>query len=566
MKKTRIAALLSSAFLSIPSAFSAQYEVVELPVADLGEDTYPTAINEIGEVTVNLSSLYNPVIDTTLLDFESTTLISNLTDLENAKAGDLNVDDYEYLYSYITANDESLFFQQIASLNSYVATEDLSTLVNGFDTKDPNTRDYRNSATTTLRGINESGYSVGVSYDGFYTIDYESEDGDDLTYVVNDFYARAFALVNDDVVELPPPEDTIGGYSEAYDINDQNQVVGIATTELMSDTLEDSIEDCEDDDERGDMPEEACLRSLSISTYASLSSTFQQRGIIWQLDGDDVSDTTELPMLIEPDDDDTTVYSSTAVAINNSGIAVGSSPAYYDDDEETLTTAAVIYDNEQAYTIAEDPDEEYEIYASYATGINNDDLVVGYATKSVLGSSANKFFVYDYGTDSIEYPEDFFDTASTIPTGINDDSYVVGYTEYEETSSGVRREEGFLYDYRNDLFSSLNDLIECDSDYFIAQANGINENNEIIATATVSTVDRDITGEIEYDDDGEESYSTHIVAVKLVPISGGSIDSCSSDDDDEADRQGAGSFWLLFIGLIGFGRFAPSFTRKPVKN
>ena len=81
MKKTRLAALLSSAFLSIPSAFSAQYEVVEIPAAQLGEDSYPSAINDIAEITLNLISQYNPVIDVTLLDFNSATLISSLTNI-----------------------------------------------------------------------------------------------------------------------------------------------------------------------------------------------------------------------------------------------------------------------------------------------------------------------------------------------------------------------------------------------------------------------------------------------------------------------------------------------------
>ena len=562
MKQTRIAALLSSAFLSIPAAFGAQYQVVELPVAELGVDSYPTAINSIGEIAVNLSSQFNPVIDVSLLNFDSATLIAGLTNLENARSGDFNTADYEFLYSYIISNAESQFFQQIAGLNSYVASEDTSILLHGFDTIDNDTDEYRNSATTTVRGINDFGYSVGVSYDGFYKLEYVTEDIEDITYVLNDFYARAFAQIEDDVVELAPPQETIGGYSEAYDINELNQVVGIGTTELVSTTLQDSIDDCADESVRGDIPEASCLRSLSISTFASLDTVFQQRGIIWQLDDGNVANTYTLPMLIEPDDDDTTIYSSTAVAINDLGIAVGTSPAFY-QNTDTLTSAAVIYDNDNAYTISEDNDEEYDIFASYATDINNNDLVVGYATKSILGSTPNKFFVYDYDSGIIDYPNDFFDSASTVPTAINDDNLVVGFTEFEETSSGVRRVEGFVYDYRNDIFSSLNDLIECNSPYTIAQANGINENGEIIATATVSSVNKDITGEIELDEFDAQSFSTHVVAVKLVPIPGGSIDNCEAYEE-EYERQGAGAFWMLFLGLFGFARFVPSRAIKPV--
>ena len=195
MKQTRIAALLSSAFLSIPAAFGAQYQVVELPVAELGVDSYPTAINSIGEIAVNLSSQFNPVIDVSLLNFDSATLIAGLTNLENARSGDFNTADYEFLYSYIISNAESQFFQQIAGLNSYIASEDTSILLHGFDTIDNDTDEYRNSATTTVRGINDFGYSVGVSYDGFYKLEYVTEDIEDITYVLNDFYARAFAQI-----------------------------------------------------------------------------------------------------------------------------------------------------------------------------------------------------------------------------------------------------------------------------------------------------------------------------------------------------------------------------------
>jgi hypothetical protein len=551
MKKTRLTAILSCAFITIPVAYCAQYQVVELPVTELGGDSYPTDINNVGEIPVNLYSQYNPVIDVNLIDFESDAIAFYLSNIENAKVGDFNTYDHQILYDYIMANTESQFFQQIASLNSYLTTESNSTLLHGFDTLDPLTGEYRNSATTTVRGINEFGYTVGLSYDGFYTLSYTTEDVVELTYVLNDFYSRGFAQIDGKVLALPPPEATAGGFSDAYDINALNQVVGIGTTELISDTLQTSIEACADPDLRGDVPELSCLRSLSISANASISSLFQLRGIIWQLDErGSITDTLTLPMLITPDASDTAAYSSSALAINDYGIAVGQSPDFY-QDTSSLTTAAAFYIDDEVSTINEDED----VFSSTAIDINNNNVVVGYVTKSINGVTRKKFFVHNLDGDFTEYPGDFFVGSSSVPTSINNQNMIVGYGEYETTTSGVRRTEGFIYDYRNDIFSGLNSLIECNSPYTIAQANGINNNNEIIATATITTSSRDISGEIILDELDAEVETTQIVAVKLVPISGGSIDNCEVYEEPVAERQGASVSWLLLFGLLGIGRF-----------
>ncbi|MFT6898878.1 MAG: hypothetical protein ACJA13_003305 [Paraglaciecola sp.] len=551
MKKTRIAVVLSCSILTIPAAYCAQYRVIELPVSELGEGSYPTDINNVGEIPVNVFSQYSPVIDVNLIDFDADAIASYLSNIESAKVGDFNTYDHQILYDYIVANTDNQFFQQIATLNSYLATESYSSLIHGFDTLDPITNEYRNSATTTVRGINEFGYTVGLSYDGFYTLTYMTEDVVELTYVLNDFYSRGFAQIDGKVLALPPPETTAGGFSDAYDINAVNQVVGIGTTELVSDTLQTSVEACADADERGDVPEVSCLRSLSISANASIGTVFQRRGIIWQVDEQgSITDTLILPMLITPDSSDSNVYSSSAVAINDYGVAVGESPDFY-QDSTSLTIAAAFYVDDTVTTINQDED----VFSSTAIDINNNNLVTGYVTKSVNGVTRNKFFVHDMDANLTEYPGDFFVGSSSVPTSINNQNMIVGYGEYESTTSGVRRTEGFVYDYRNDIFSGLNSLIECNSPYTIAQANGINDNNEIIATATVTRSSRDISGEIIVDELGAETETTQVVAVKLVPISGGSIDNCEVYEEDVPERQGASVSWLLLFGLLGFGRF-----------
>ncbi|GAC13263.1 DUF3466 family protein [Aliiglaciecola lipolytica] len=547
MKKISLALVVSCSILFVSNSNAAQYKVVVLPVAALGDNSYPSDINSVGEITVNLINKYSPAIDIALLDFD--TIADFLTDLESAKVGDFSDEDYATVYSYIQANAENQLFQQITSQNGFIATESDSEQVYGFDSIDSLTDEYTNSAYVNLRAINDFGYAVGVSYDGFYKVDYINQDIDEITYVVNDFYVRGFAAIDGESVPLPPPETSAGGLSDAYDINNSNQIVGYGTTELVSDTFAQSIEDCSDEESRADVPQESCLRSLSIQLNASASSLVQRRGIIWQVDErGNVTDTFVLPMLITPDSSDTTIYSSTAVAINDFGIAVGQSPDYY-LDSTSLTTSAAIYNDDQVTTINEDE----LVYSSTATDINNDNIVVGNASKAVNGSILNKFFVHDMDADLTEYPDDFYTEGNSYATGINNQNMVVGYGDSELTTSGTSRTGAFLYDYRNDIFNQINTLIECNSQYNIVEAHAINDDNVIVATATVTEAVRNLSGEIVYDEYGAETTTTHYVAVQLEPISGGSIDNCDALEADVL-RQGGSVFWLLVIVPVGLLR------------
>jgi len=545
MKKTKVAVLLSLSFLTIQTAHCAQYKVVELPVADLGTSSFPSAINNSGDVAVNLQAKYNPAIDLNLIDWTSSTIIANLTDIEAAQSGDFNDADYNFLYAYIVANTESLFFQQIASINAYVSSEDSAEQIVGFDNIDSSTKEYSNSVKTEIESINDYGYAVGVSQDSFYSVAYTSDAIEDLTYVVNDFYARAFVQIGTKTVALPPPDSSAGGLSKAFDINANNQIVGTGTTAILE-AVQTSVDACFDEDLRGDQPEVVCLRSVSISLNTNVSSVSQRRGVMWQVDEKgNITDTFTLGMLITPDESDSAFYSSTAVAINDYGVAVGQSPAYY-LDTASLTNAAAIYFGDKVTSINADED----VFSSGANDINNDNLVVGYANKLVNGSAVNKFFVHDIDADLTSYPDDFFLSSASVATGINGQGMVVGYAE-SEASIGVRRTDGFIYDYRNDLFAGLTDLLECNSPYTITQANDINDDNEIAATALVKRAARNFQGEIVYDSFGAQTETYQVVAVKLVPISGGSVDNCDVYVEEEV-RQGASLSWLLALATFAF--------------
>jgi hypothetical protein len=123
MNKNRLVAGLTLSVLVV-TAQAAQYSVVELPLDDKGLNTFPTAINAQGKISANIHTPFNPPSDVSLIDFELQALIDNLTDIESAKNGQPNAQDYVLLYNLIsTANSSapSQFFQQIATLHSYVA-------------------------------------------------------------------------------------------------------------------------------------------------------------------------------------------------------------------------------------------------------------------------------------------------------------------------------------------------------------------------------------------------------------------------------------------------------------
>ncbi|MFQ3234837.1 MAG: putative membrane protein [Paraglaciecola sp.] len=555
MNKTRLAAALTLSALTLSMAQGAQYRIVELDVSDKGQNIFPVDVNASGEIAVNVTTPFNPPIDGSLIDFESQTLIDNLTDIEAAKAGNYNDADYLLLYKLIALNHESLTVQQIAQTHAYLADEGTSKFVPGFDQLDTSNA-YSFSNDTIVRAVNDLGSTVGTSFDLFYTLDYLSnlESGTDITYVVNDFYSRAFAQVNGTTVELPPIADTAGGKSVAYDINTSNQVAGYSTTLLNSTTLQTAIDTCEDDTTRPDEPIEVCLRKLSLSENSSgakeLEFSFQRRGTIWQLDNQgNIISTKELGLLYTPEVDDANSYLSRAVAINDSGVAVGDSQDELRDTGRISTFAAVF--SGDAVTPITDEDE---YFSSAATDINNAGLITGQGFKTVNGTTRSKFFVYDLNTDETVFPADFFQGSSSVARDINNAGMVVGKGEVEGTISN-RRNAAFVYNHNTTEFQDLNGLVECHSVYTLVDAVAINDSNVIAATARIRSVAQNILGQNIVDDNGDDVLTDKIVAVRLEPITGGTIDECDLDPDDVAsnERKGAGLGFLNILGLLLIG-------------
>jgi len=590
MTKTRLAAALSLALLVIPSSQAAKYKVVELPVVEKGQSNFPSAINDDGKITVvvgapatqatRLSTPYNIPIDLDLLNFESDTLINGLTDVQSASNGDFNPIDYEILLAFIRSADGAQNAQQIANSISFLASENESTYISGFDQVSEQNNKFTISTTTRVKGINDSGLVVGSS-EGFYNkIDYTFNDDEEGTFVVHEFGTRGFASIGNTVVDLPAPAIIAGGYSEAFGINESNQVVGFGTTSFLSDTLETAIADCENDDLvddedpdttdfplRGDVPVESCISSVVRTFTSSVKSYAEVRGLIWQLDAQgSLLNTRELGLLFEPEEDDNITYSSRAVAINDNGIAVGNFIRQFTNRFGSVITLTlgVIFDEDEVFNLTPDPDNadvRTSNTVSSAADINNDNLVVGYQVKSVNGTNRTKFFVYDMNLAEITFPDDFFLGSSSVALDINNNGLVVGYGDIDASLTG-RRTEGFLYDHEAKQFNGIQSLLSCDSPFTIVQANGINDNNEIAATALYKGPSRDSRGEIILDSTGNEVIVELVTTVKLEPIAGGEVETCEAPTDGvNRERQGASVTWILGLSflLLGWRRVKTTF-------
>jgi uncharacterized membrane protein len=557
MNKTRLAVFTLSA-LTLSIANAAQYTVVELDSNDKGLNVFPTDINAGGQIALNVASPYNPPLDETLINFESQTLIDNLTDIEAAKVGNFNDADYTLLYALITENSEGLTTQQLASRQAYVETNGSTEFIPGFDVLDPQTNEYTFSNDTIVRGLNDVGTTVGSSFDVFYTLDYTLEDETELTFVVNDFYNRAFATVNNTTIELPPIADTAGGLSIAYDVNNNNQVAGYSTTLLNSTSLQTSVDNCNDDDVRGDEPVEVCLRRINLAESTNgekaLEFSFQRRGVIWQLDNQgQIISTKALGLLYTPEEDDTNSYESKALAINDNGVAVGESQDEY-RDTNIIRTFAAVFEGDTVTGITSDD----EFTSSTATDINNSGLVIGSGVKQVNGISRSKFFVHDINTDETTFPEDFFLGSSSFANSINNAGIVVGRGEVE-TGVSARRSHAFRYDTNTSEFINMNDLIQCNSAYTLVNATSINDDGVVAASALVRVPSKNVLGEVILDSNGDEVLVDKIIGVRLEPIAGGTIEDCDvtepgddeeGNDNNDLDRKGAGFGILTLMGLM----------------
>lgn len=526
---------------------AAVYEVVEMPLNTVAVNAFAAQLNNSGTAVVQVSNIFNPPIDLSMIDFTTQLLVDNLTDIDAAMNGDFNAEDLAFTVSYIDSlsNETS---QKIADFQSYAVVDDSAQLIAGFDFIDTTTGEYARNTNTFVRGLNDAGVIVGTSDGPTRKVEYIDESGGEITYVVQDFGNRGFVQMNGQVLPLVPTSALTGGLSEAFDVNNNMLVAGYETTEVLE-IRETSVENCQDDGIRGDIPVDLCLSRLVTS---GVSGVMQRRATLWQLDQTGaITETRNLGILLTPADDDERVFASRALAVNEQGIAVGDSSDYYRDDENIVGTFAAVFTEDDVLGFT----DQQEYFSSTATDINDANIVVGQMTQTISGFSRSKFYHYDIATDTLTFPSDFFPGSSSRARAINNNNLIVGEGEVDTGLSVDRRTHAFIYDIAAETFQDLNDLIACDSPYTIAQAHGINDDNQIVATATVRRTAKNIKGEDLLDDAGAPIMQDQVVSVYLQPIAG-EIDDCPTPPAEVQERSGGAISWLLPLLLIA--RFARS--------
>ncbi|GGO69515.1 DUF3466 family protein [Bowmanella pacifica] len=578
MNKNRLLPLSALSLALLSSGLSAAtYEIVPLATANKGLYSFANSIDGQGNVLLTVQNAFNPPIDVSLLDLDNNEALSNSLEApDDVKNGVISTRDRAILYTYILQNRGNPLFQQLGNYLGYLTDAEGSEAVVGFDAYDADINGLSRSVDVLPAAINADGVAVGNSTAPFYKINYTNEADIEHTYLIRDFNRRGFVAINGLQVPLVPAETTFGGYSEARGVSDNLWVAGVSSIEKRE-SFDTAIENCNDDEKRGDFPIALCLSNSKpsvsspnsqsgqpnedtadtyLGNYATLDGAYKNRATLWKIDNQgNVLDSKTFDLPFTPKEDDTVFYANRAADVNNNGIAVGVSHASYPDYEDLIRTYAAVFYEDKTLPIGNE--ERYSDYTlrnngllSAATAINNHNQVIGYTLKLVNGFERTKFFVYDFDEQTMTYPDDFFPGSSSIARDINDAGQVVGDGEVESTIGGsVRRRNAFIYDNNDKQFQNLNDLVSCNSPYTLVQANAINESGEIAATATYKRASLDIVGEPLLDSAGNQVMEEAIVAVKLVPIPGGDIDDCSGNQD-KVERQGAGFGWWL-LGLLG---------------
>ncbi|TDF41804.1 DUF3466 family protein [Alteromonadaceae bacterium M269] len=591
-KKYLVRSALTAAILSTSVSHAATYQAFLVPTTDRGLNSTATAIGENGNVAVsvtgiasNTTSLFAPAnipIDLTLVNFEDTTLTTLLSDVDAVMNGNISDEDYLVLAQYVLTNNPTtnaaIFTaerQRVGRFESYLGDQNGVAALPIFDVIDVDIGDFSRSVNSVVNHVVNDDFYLGESSAPYTKVDFVEEDGDERRFVVRQFAERGFVVLNGQTVELVPEGDAGGGWSTAQGINSNLLVAGSMSINALESTQA-AADNCEDEDARGDVPQELCITVIGDNLANDLltasafrdgfpgvfdaneeQSGYNIRGALWQLDNEgNIVSTTTLGLLNTPADDAFFDGFSRAFAVNDQGVAAGESLDLINGEENRPSTFAAVFIDGEAIGITDV--NEFDI--STAVDINNNNIATGHARMNINGRSVFKMFTYNVDTQAITFPEDFFSSSDVRAEAINDAGMVVGDAESDITTTQIRRRSGFLFNPADSTFLNINDLLECDSPFDVIRATDINENGEISATALVRQNIRNPLNLEEADvTPGDPTQEDVTVALRLVPIPGGTIDDCSAveggGDDMNLERRGASlGFGILFLSLFGINR------------
>lgn len=596
---------ISLAVLPLLTMFSAQaavYQIVELDTSNKVSATSGVAATMQGNAFINGSTFLDFPFDLDSIDFESQAMQTLLTEEErlNAQNGIINSKVANVLLGFLI-NNPSLLNQPVGNTRVLLLPQ------NGV-VADAVLRDSTGSRTNTefAYAANSMGQIVGLatapSTKQRFTPIPEPVDEDDEeqeepeipeipqpfnAWVPEPGYMLGYVLDGTSSVLLPPAFTGLGGgMSAGQGINNSGAVVGFTSTGVSQETQTAVNGVCTGNSQ----PLAYCLnrtmesRAISLPNLISQIRSFQtvdtlpqgynERAALWQLDSaGSASLVKSFGFLgnkatgqIAPasEEYDPPVYYSRATAINDDGVIVGHS-LYTDSDRivrfsdnfgfeyRRIYSAphATVYQGDEVKAII-DP---AEWIASIAVDINNQDLVTGYAYKSINSFVRAKLFTHDLTTNKTTFIDGFFNSSGTEPRDMNNSGQIVGRAEVIIGGTVDRRFHGFIYDSTANRFSDLNDLVGCDVGYTLVDATAINDNGEILATALIRRPLLDAQGQQQTDDSGTVIQQEQATVVKLRPIANGQPENCGGDQTQyERSSGGLGGVWLMLLAALPFLR------------
>lgn len=569
---------ISSAF-AVTAVQAATYQIIDKGAAEKLKYTYSQQENNLGEMAISGTDVYNFPVQFQYLDeddydeivrlaevqHENVHELEDIEDEDALRAGNPTANDLSWVIQFLKGKNTSLYYQKHGDIIALTNTGGESVEFTVYDQKFEGTDLYTRSTVDYINGITDQGWIYGNGSAPFLPVPFTESDGDEVTLWLSEFTTRGFLSPDQGqtIIPIMPPEARYGGESAVLDISNNGIAVGYASTEISQesvDFIEDDSGGCSDPDRLANLPLEACIQQIAGSLYNT-------EAFKWHVDATGEISSEALGYLVTPHPDDTRQIVSVAQAVNSHGVVVGYSTGWIDESEtepsvrEADSTYAVIFKNGQVIDFTEDHGKYFE---SRAYDISDAGIAVGHAKTVSNGSWRNKFYYVDTNAENPEMvlPKGFFTGSASTARAVNEHGLVVGEAEVEthnDSQTNKRRTHGFLYDINTDTFTDLNDFLVCNSDYTIIEARDINENNEISATALVKVHRRDSKGALMYDANGDALLEDIVRAVKMAPING-EIEDCS-EVEEKIERQGASLGFISLVSFVLFG-FARRFSFK----
>lgn len=559
------------------SALSATYQLTELGNFEGAKHTYVTDVSENGHVIGLANGLYNLPIDISYIDFTDSLINTaydrevdtfelsdkqitfTLDDIENNDAIYTNADAHTFMVRFLSNLSTNFEYQKISSVIATRYDSGVITEQPLFDIASVDYEGLTRSTSNFYNAVAQDGTTVGWGSAPFDKITFTPEgETEEETWFTRDFIERGIVISQGGVeVPLVPEFTEYGGTSQATDIVTTDTgyfVVGNVSVGIPTERQTSLTDNCDGLDE----PKMACVESFNSRNTRGI---FNKSAVKWTLDSNfNVVSTEILGLALTPkEDENTNPFISNALAVNKNGVAAGySNTRYFDRDSTILSMPAYFKEGEVVDFIEQRDDWQ----GGKALAINDDDIVVGFATKRIEGTLRNKLFYHDINTNTTVFPEDYFISSNSYANDINNQGYIVGEGEIGR-SDNSRRSEAFIYKIGDDKITNLNSLLPCyDSDgetsfsYKMAEAKSINEKNEVFGVATKTVEKRDSLGEVVTDVNGDIQYESIAVAVKLTPIVDGEVENCKAPDAEYYERNSASFSWfgLLLLPLVGLRR------------